>query len=28
VGIVVHPAICDAVELPCECRCSSECDCC
>jgi hypothetical protein len=27
-GIVVHPAICDAVELPCECSCSSECDCC
>jgi len=28
VGIVVHPAICDAVELPCGCGCSSECDCC
>jgi hypothetical protein len=28
VGLVVYPAICDAVELPCECGCSSECDCC
>jgi len=27
VGIVVHPAICDAVELPCECGCSSDRDC-
>jgi hypothetical protein len=27
VGIVVRPSICDAVELPCECGCASECAC-
>ena len=27
VGIVTHPALCDAVELPCECGCSGDCDC-